>query len=203
MQSFKQWIASQGKWVRSRFSDLPDLRHDDDTRVQHWCAIAGGLALILSRAGQSELATRFSASRELYELLRRQLKQGDKITAGGDLLGDVMHEVAGIADPMTRVSLQVCFRTRVKHDAERTSLARQGTASRPPSQPASQHSRPPATRSPSLQMESRVLLPELVTPSRQLATPPDFVNSDIFIEQSSALRKKVAQARATVYGELR
>lgn len=184
MASLTQWIASQGKWTRSRFADLPELRHDGGAHLQHWYAITGGLALILSRAGNSELHGRFGATHELYHLARRQLKQGRRVEIGAELLGDVIHEVTGIADPMTKASLNACFHSRV--EGRRKALAE---AAQPE----------PAAEPSSLQLLSQ----SMPDHSHQSRRPQDFVNSDIFIEHASMLRKKVAAARATGLAEPR
>lgn len=113
MDILNRWL-SQGKWSRSRFSDLPELKQDDSAELQNWCAAAGGMALILSRASSAELSQRFAATHDLYQLLRRRLREGQRIDAGATLVGEALHEIAGVADPLTKASLQSCFRYCLK-----------------------------------------------------------------------------------------
>lgn len=115
MQHLMQWIGSKGAWACSRYSDLPELKYDVRSPAHHWCVVAGGLALILSRAGSGELSTRLRATGTLYELLRRRLRQGRRPGADASLVGEVMHETTELADPMTRASLAECFRECIKH----------------------------------------------------------------------------------------
>ena len=67
------WVRAAGGWVRSPFGDLPALRADDAMTHQTWLLLAGGMALILSRASKSELETRFAATRQVYDLSRARL----------------------------------------------------------------------------------------------------------------------------------
>lgn len=115
MQHLMQWIGSKGAWACSRYSELPELKYDVRSPAHHWCVVAGGLALILSRASGPELITRLRATQTLYELLRRRLRQGRRPGAGADLVSEVMHETTELADPMTRASLAECFRECIKH----------------------------------------------------------------------------------------
>lgn len=117
MQQLIQWIGSKGAWSCSRFSDLPELKHDQRSPAHHWCVVAGGLALILSRAGDARCSADFRATLELYEMLRDALRQGRRPRADAALVGDVMHEVAETADPMTQASLGMCFRECLKRSA--------------------------------------------------------------------------------------
>jgi hypothetical protein len=47
-------------------------------------------------------------------MLREAMRQGRRPEAGAALVGDVMHEVAEVADPMTQASLGACFRECLK-----------------------------------------------------------------------------------------
>jgi len=112
LQGLWCWMGSRGAWFRSRYSDLPQLRADAASEVKHYCVIAGGLALILSRRPPRALAGRFMASQELYQLLRRQLRGRGHAAPSAELLSEVMHEVATVADPSTRAALRTCLAAR-------------------------------------------------------------------------------------------
>lgn len=102
------WFALSRAWSASHL-ELPELDASADPALQRWCAVAGGLALILSRASPSECAARFSCTGTLYELVQRQLRQSQPVVAAAELVGEVMHEVADVADPVTRRCLRACF----------------------------------------------------------------------------------------------
>jgi len=112
LQGLWCWMGSRGAWFRSRFSDLPQLRADATSEVNHYCVVAGGLALILSRRPPRELASRFMASQELHQLLRCQLRGRGHAEPNAELLSEVMHEVATVADPSTRAALRTCLAAR-------------------------------------------------------------------------------------------
>lgn len=114
MQHLMQWIGSKGAWACSRYSDLPELKYDVRSPAHHWCVVAGGLALILSRASGPELLTRLRSTQTLFEHLRRRLRQGRRPGVSADLVSEVMHETTELADPMTRASLGECFRECIK-----------------------------------------------------------------------------------------
>lgn len=114
MQHLMQWIGSKGAWACSRFSDLPELKYDVRSPAHHWCVVAGGLALILSRASGPELITRLRSTQILFEHLRKRLRQGRRPGVSADLVSEVMHETTELADPMTRASLAECFRECIK-----------------------------------------------------------------------------------------
>lgn len=116
MQQLVQWIGSKGAWNCSRYSDLPQLKDDQRSGAHHWCVVAGGLALILSRSNDAQRAARFTATEALYEMLRESLRQGHRPRASTALVGDVMHEVAEVADPLTHASLGECFRECLNRD---------------------------------------------------------------------------------------
>jgi hypothetical protein len=113
-------IFSGGKaWSASAFSDLPEIRADAPATLQHFCIVAGGLALILSRLSPIEMRTKFRATEELYRCLKHQLRKMEKTNADAELISDVMHEVAEVADPHTRISLKTCLEARSTYEQQR------------------------------------------------------------------------------------
>jgi hypothetical protein len=109
MKRLLKWANSQGHWAESDFGGLPALQRDADPALQRWQVVAGGLALVLSRASRTERDARFHATNRLYQGLRRRLRQGAAIDAATELIQDVMHEVAGVADVQTTQCLRACF----------------------------------------------------------------------------------------------
>lgn len=122
MQWLVRWVGSRGSWRRSRYSDLPELHRSAAPLVNHYCVIAGGLALILSRRHRRELAGDLLATQELHHLLRKQLRDHGRAKPGATLLSEVMHEVAMLADPGTRAALKACFELRTKAEAQKRDL---------------------------------------------------------------------------------
>ena len=83
--------------------------------LQRWQVVAGGLALVLSRLSPTERSAHFSATYRLYQGLRSRLRQGTTvIDASSELLSDVMHEIATVADTMTTQCLRTCFDASLK-----------------------------------------------------------------------------------------
>ena len=122
MQALSRWFDSRG-FVRSQSFELPVRCDEGDDALQHCFALAGGLALILSRARPLEIEERFSASRELYLLLRDRLRKKCGADPGADLLNDVLHEIALVADPLTKASAQACFRSALRNGLPTGELA--------------------------------------------------------------------------------
>jgi hypothetical protein len=121
MKRLMKWAGSQGNWAQSDFGGLPSVQREADPLLQRWQVVAGGLALLLSRASRTERDARFRAANRLYRGLRNRLRQGAPIDASTELIQDVMHEIAGVADVQTTQCLRACF------DA---SLGREGIDSR-------------------------------------------------------------------------
>lgn len=187
MRNFIQWIGSKGAWTRSEFSDLPALNPEVSASRDHWRVVAGGLALILSRASSTELATRFKSSAELYLLLRRSLEQGRRPDAGAHLVGDVMHEIEATADPMTKESVRACFNACVRHQRKGS------TPSQPPSRSIFEGMTSTQWRAASSQCTESVDQDDI----------PTQVCADVFVERSVNLRKTLATARTTGFAELK
>jgi hypothetical protein len=114
MQKLIRWSASRGHWSRSEFLGLPLLQLDADPELQRWQVVAGGLALVLSRLAPSEGA-RYTATHKLYNILRRRLRRRAAITPTSELLNDVMHEIALVADPLTIKCLRAGFHGSLGH----------------------------------------------------------------------------------------
>jgi len=172
MQSLRQWIGTPAGWHRSRYSDLPEFRDDDDLAVRHWAIVTGGLALILSRATDAELSTHFACSHELYELLRRQLRQTHFVEAPAELLSGVQREVATVADPMTKSSLRACWQARMRQAHPPGAADPMGTASHPePGEPG------PSTQvNADLLLERSTSLRKTVAAARTTATAEPHVD---------------------------
>jgi hypothetical protein len=109
MKRLINWAGSQNNWAQSDFAALPSVQREADPLLQRWQVVAGGLALVLSRASATERDVRFHASNRLYQGLRRRLRQGAPIDASTELIQDVMHEIAGVADVQTTQCLRACF----------------------------------------------------------------------------------------------
>jgi len=108
-----QWAGSHGHWTQSDFVGLPSVQRDADPLLQRWQVVAGGLALVLSRLSTSERSARYSSTYRLYQGLRIRLRQGAEVDAAPELLSDVMHEIAGVADVQTTLCLRACFNARL------------------------------------------------------------------------------------------
>jgi hypothetical protein len=175
MRTILQLIGSHGQWVRSSFSDLPELDEDDSATLQRWRVVAGGLALILSRAGP-QATRRFPFSLELYGLLRRHLRRSQPVNANPVLLNEVLHEIADITDPMTKACIKGCLQAasrKGKHAAEFGS------------------STAPSSRLHSSQMKTQ----SSSSATSQADEAPTQLNAELLMERSSALRRSVASAR--------
>jgi len=191
MELLAQWMTSKGSWRCGEFSDLPVPARDANSALQQWTIVAGGLALILSRASPSEASERFPSSLQLYDLLRERLRQHLPVGASAALLGEAMHEIAPVADPMTKTSLQARFQAALQKSA--------GAPSTQP--PAGGH-----------HAESRAMT-SVQSPARSSRRPSStrdeeedlstIVSLELLFERSTSLRRTVATARATGFGDLR
>ena len=121
MQILTRWFPSG--LARPRRAQLPVLRDEDERGLRHWFVLTGGLALILSRARAAEIDQRFGATRTLYLMLHRRLKKRQPADVSAELLNDVLHEIASLADPLTHASAQACFRAAVQNEARQPAAA--------------------------------------------------------------------------------
>ncbi len=205
MATIISWVRATGGWLRSPFGDLPVLRADDPQVHQTWLILAGGIALILSRASKAELETRFSAARQVYALTRARLEKRRLPKPEPTLLRDALHEIANLADPMTKEAGRECLARTVERMARKAGAA----------QPAS--TGPASLQSSSAPLSSQVA-PSQVAPSTQatqgtqsteaapaLAAADDHpatqLDLDLLFERSNKLRGTVAFARSTTFGQ--
>lgn len=174
MRSLIRLMTSSGAWRNSPYSDLPEVSRGDTELTRHYLVIAGGLALILSRATAPELGAGLQATQELHEHLRRELRLGI-VDADPALLGEVMHEIDELADPRTKVSLRHCYDVQVQR-----ALRRKRRAPRHAAAPSSMMSTRSSQRPGNPQLDA-----------------PTVVSSDLFDQRSQVLRKSVREARST------
>lgn len=186
------WVRAAGGWVRSPFGDLPALRADDAMTHQTWLLLAGGMALILSRASKAELETRFAATRQVYAVARARLEKKRLPKPEATLLRDALHEIANLADPMTKEAGRECL-MRVVERLARKSGAPAPVSSNPPS--SSQSTASLTTGQAPLTATAAAAAPE---PERDHAETQ--LDLDLLFERSNKLRGTVATARSTTFG---
>ena len=186
------WVRAAGGWVRSPFGDLPALRADDAMTHQTWLLLAGGMALILSRASKAELETRYAATRQVYAVARARLEKKRLPKPEATLLRDALHEIANLADPMTKEAGRECL-MRVVERLARKSGAPAPVSSNPPhsSQSTASHTTGQAPLTPTAAAPA----PE---PERDHAETQ--LDLDLLFERSNKLRGTVATARSTTFG---
>ena len=183
------WVRAAGGWVRSPFGDLPALRADDAMTHQTWLILAGGMALILSRASKSELETRFAATRQVYDLSRARLGKKRLPKPEASLLRDALHEIANLADPMTKEAGRECLMRVVER------LARKSGA------PAPVSSSPPTSTTASLTTGQAPLTAAAAAPEPEREHAETQLDLDLLFERSNKLRGTVATARSTTFGQ--
>jgi hypothetical protein len=120
METIIRWVRAAGGWVRSPYGDLPSLRVEDTSVHQTWLILAGGIGLILSRASRSELEERFAAAREVYAIARTRLQKRRLPKPDLHLLRDALHEIANLADPMTKEAGRECLARAVERAAAKS-----------------------------------------------------------------------------------
>ena len=184
------WVRAAGGWVRSPFGDLPALRADDAMTHQTWLILAGGMALILSRASKAELETRYAATRQVYAVARARLDKKRLPKPDATLLRDALHEIANLADPMTKEAGRECL-MRVVERLARKSGAPAPVSSNPPS--SSQSTASQTTGQAPLTATAGAPEPERDHAETQL-------DLDLLFERSNKLRGTVATARSTTFG---
>lgn len=177
MRKLMNWaVGTQGDWSDSGLA-LPSLDVDADAGLQRWCVVAGGLALILSRVADAERAARFAHTHVLYVQVRRRLRQAQPVDASPELIGEVMHEVADVADPHTRTCLKACFHAAVREPSVALASVRAGESAR--SSPSSSQQRSGGDAAGAS------------------------LTSVMLLERSAVLRRKLAEARGTGFAELK
>lgn len=173
-----QW-AGPGDWQDSGV-ELPRVDARADVQLQRWCIVAGGLGLILSRLGDAECRGRYPCTQRLHEVIRDALRRSRPVNAGAHLLGDVMHEIAEVADPLTRRSLRACFDACV----------------RAPGTPAPQGH---ADAAPGHRLSSLVSQPRPSQRASRLRSREDVetrLQMEVMAERDRALRQSVAARRS-------
>lgn len=102
--------AAAPRWIPSEFSELPALAGSDRQDERDWCVLAGGVALLLSRCTPRGAQRAFPASLEAWRSLRRQLKDADgPVRLPLQVLNDLRHEIAGVADAATCDAARRCM----------------------------------------------------------------------------------------------
>jgi hypothetical protein len=200
MGTIISWVRATGGWVRSPFGDLPTLKADDTALHQTWLILAGGMALILSRASKSELEERFAATREVYVIARTRLQKRRLPKPEPTLLRDALQEIANLTDPMTKEAGRECLARCV----ERIAAKSRGAAAAAAAAESSAHSSaPPAsthaasTHAASTQVASTQAASTQAVEDHQ-ATQIDL---ELLFERSNKLRGTVAWARSTTFGQ--
>lgn len=138
MNAILQLVSPDGLWKRSPFSELPAVPRNASESTRHFCVIAGGIALLLSRCSSEGIARHYPRANSLYRQIRAELRKGCEVSASAELLSDVMHEVAEQADPTTRSSLRFCFDSRCRdqrRDASGSAVPAQFADTVPPGAP--------------------------------------------------------------------
>jgi hypothetical protein len=190
MEAIMSWVRGTSGWVRSPFGDLPSLRADDTPAHQTWLILAGGIALILSRASRSELETRFAASRLVYALAHGRLHKRRLPKPDPNLLRDALREIANLADPMTKEAGRECMARAV----ERVSGKERAGASGPST---ASSSAPPASSLAATQMLST----QAAAGHDREDNEATQIDLDLLFERSNKLRGTVAFARSTTFGQ--
>jgi len=189
MGSILGWVRAAGGWVRSPYGDLPRLRADDTAVHQTWLILAGGIALILSRASEAELESRFAAARQVHALAHARLHKRRLPKPDPVLLRDALHEIANLADPMTREAGRECLARCVERAAAR------GRAAGSPSTTSSGLA--PLTTAQATSTQAAPTQVAMPAPEEHAATQLDL---DLLFERSNKLRGAVASARSTIFG---
>ena len=190
MASIISWVRAARGWVRSPFGDLPLLRADDAMAHQTWLILAGGMALILSRASEAELESRFAATRQVYGIARSRLETRRLPKPAPLLLRDALQEIANLADPMTREAGRECLARAVERESRKSGVAPVESSS-PPT--ASQSTATHTTGHAPLTQSTAAAAAEDEHPATQL-------DLDLLFERSNKLRGTVASARSTIIG---
>lgn len=120
-------FANSGVWTRSDFSDLPQPDGQFLPTTNYFLLLAGGLALVLSRATPDELARDLPHARDLFLKLRKEFKRHGRTSVHVELLFDAFHEVSDRLDPVSRRALKECISARQQYDFQRSA---------PPSKPS-------------------------------------------------------------------
>jgi hypothetical protein len=195
METIIRWVRAAGGWVRSPYGDLPSLRVEDTSVHQTWLILAGGIGLILSRASRSELEERFAAAREVYAIARTRLQKRRLPKPDLHLLRDALHEIANLADPMTKEAGRECLARAVERAAAKSKG--KGAAAASGISTLSASSQVLTTSQAALTTEAAPLAPTPADAEEHHATKIDL---DLLFERSNKLRHTVAWKRSTTFG---
>jgi hypothetical protein len=194
MGSIIGWVRATRGWVRSPFGDLPRLRADDAMAHQTWLILAGGMALLLSRASSAELKERFAATRQVYAIARARLEKRRLPKPDAELLRDALREIANLADPMTREAGRECLAREVERGTRKS-----GASSTVPSNP------PASMQSAAASLTTgQAPLAPAAGAAGEPAEPEHAetrLDLDLLFERSNKLRGTVATARSTTFGQ--
>lgn len=182
MRNIISWVRATGGWIRSPFGDLPALRAEDSSAHQTWLILAGGIALVLSRASASELQSRYAAARQVYAIARARLHKSRLPKPDAELLRVALEEIGNLADPMTREAGRECLARCLERAARSRPAAAAAAATAPSSLTASHLS----TQATSASDEDDVAATQ--------------IDLDLLFERSNRLRGTVAWARSTTFG---
>jgi hypothetical protein len=191
MGSIIGWVRATRGWVRSPFGDLPLLRADDAMAHQTWLILAGGMALLLSRASGTELEERFAATRKVYAIARARLEKKRLPKPDAALLRDALQEIANLADPMTKEAGRECLARVVERGARKA-----GAPSDSSNPPASMQS-----AAGSLTTGQAPLAPAAAGEPAEPEHAETRLDLDLLFERSNKLRGTVATARSTTFGQ--
>lgn len=136
LASFFRKVTS-GVWRHSSENELPivtDERSRQNPATHQFLVLAGGIALVLSRANPDQQRRRFRATAKLYELLKSELQRYGRTSATGMHLLDSFHEVAQELDPLSREAFKLCLEWRRQYEAGL--LERSAPQGQPPAEPA-------------------------------------------------------------------
>lgn len=98
----------------SEFSQLPPFRAGQPQEARDWGLLAGGLALLLSRCSERGARRDFPASLEAYRCLKRQMQTAvPQVRLPLQILSELRHEIAGVADAATCAAARRCMERRL------------------------------------------------------------------------------------------
>lgn len=102
--------SAAARWIPSEFSELPALDGGDSEDERDWRVLVGGLTLLLSRCTLRGAQRTFPACLQAYRCLRPQLKSaGGPVRLPLQVLNEVRHEIAGVADAATCEAARRCM----------------------------------------------------------------------------------------------
>ena len=125
MAAFLKWLGSGGAWIRSLQYELPVVQEPAvRPELRHWCALAGGLALILSRATAKDIESSLRTTSTVYRQLRKCLQAGEAPRLATRLLSLLADEIDAVADPVTKAACRRCMRKPRAQSPSEAALAR-------------------------------------------------------------------------------